>query len=193
MSHGVRVYLIAAQSVKEVLQSLVDDGMVDADRIGTSMYFWAFPSKAANTVSEPFIWPTSTLSLHDEQVKASTKLSVAAQASCFQHGGLTGGQFSIDHYKAISIWFDVSQIRWISFSLKPKEIGDTLYLIRNITSTHVQACTQAKQPVNTKIIIFIVPSLFGLPPESPYKSELSKKHKAKLQWTNTLTHCQKKW
>ncbi|XP_053109143.1 meiotic nuclear division protein 1 homolog isoform X3 [Hemicordylus capensis] len=37
---------ITAMSVKEVLQSLVDDGMVDTDRIGTSNYFWAFPSKA---------------------------------------------------------------------------------------------------------------------------------------------------
>ncbi|XP_025005352.1 meiotic nuclear division protein 1 homolog isoform X15 [Gallus gallus] len=37
---------ITSMSVKEVLQSLVDDGMVDTDRIGTSNYFWAFPSKA---------------------------------------------------------------------------------------------------------------------------------------------------
>ena len=35
-------------SVKDVLQSLVDDTLVDSDRIGTSNYFWAFPSKAAN-------------------------------------------------------------------------------------------------------------------------------------------------
>jgi len=33
-------------SVKDVLQSLVDDGMVDTERIGTSNYFWAYPSKA---------------------------------------------------------------------------------------------------------------------------------------------------
>ncbi|XP_067863995.1 meiotic nuclear division protein 1 homolog isoform X1 [Heptranchias perlo] len=37
---------ITSMSVKEVLQSLVDDAMVDSDRIGTSNYFWAFPSKA---------------------------------------------------------------------------------------------------------------------------------------------------
>ena len=37
-------------SVKEILQSLVDDGLVDSERIGTSNYFWAFPSKAANIV-----------------------------------------------------------------------------------------------------------------------------------------------
>ena len=33
-------------SVKDVLTSLVDDGLVDSDKIGTSVYFWAFPSKA---------------------------------------------------------------------------------------------------------------------------------------------------
>ena len=49
-------------SVKEILQSLVDDDLVDSDRIGTSNYFWAFPSKAANMVS--FDSP-SKLQLHD--------------------------------------------------------------------------------------------------------------------------------
>ncbi|GIY04044.1 meiotic nuclear division protein 1 homolog [Caerostris extrusa] len=39
---------IVAQSVKDVLQSLVDDGLVDSDKIGTSIYFWSFPSKAFN-------------------------------------------------------------------------------------------------------------------------------------------------
>lgn len=34
---------IIAQSVKEVVQCLVDDGLVDTDKIGTSIYFWAFP------------------------------------------------------------------------------------------------------------------------------------------------------
>ncbi|KAG8134528.1 putative Meiotic nuclear division protein, partial [Naja naja] len=40
---------ITSMSVKDILQSLVDDGMVDTDRIGTSNYFWAFPSKALHT------------------------------------------------------------------------------------------------------------------------------------------------
>ncbi len=38
---------IVSQSVKDVLQSLVDDSLVDTDKIGTSVYFWAFPSKAS--------------------------------------------------------------------------------------------------------------------------------------------------
>uniref|UniRef100_A0A1I8JQA1 Integrator complex subunit 11 n=1 Tax=Macrostomum lignano TaxID=282301 RepID=A0A1I8JQA1_9PLAT len=36
---------ITTMSAKEVLQSLVDDGLVDTDKIGTCVYFWAFPSK----------------------------------------------------------------------------------------------------------------------------------------------------
>ncbi|CAG0897536.1 unnamed protein product [Cyprideis torosa] len=34
---------ITSQSVKDVLQSLVDDGMVISDLIGSSSYFWSFP------------------------------------------------------------------------------------------------------------------------------------------------------
>lgn len=37
---------ITTQTVKEVVQSLVDDKMVCAEKIGTSNYFWAFPSTA---------------------------------------------------------------------------------------------------------------------------------------------------
>ncbi|MBN3295480.1 MND1 protein, partial [Amia calva] len=36
-------------SVKDVLQSLVDDSMVDSERVGTSNYYWAFPSKALHS------------------------------------------------------------------------------------------------------------------------------------------------
>ncbi|KAF9111650.1 Meiotic nuclear division protein 1 [Mortierella sp. AM989] len=32
------------QSVKDVLQSLVDDGLVTVEKIGTSNYYWSFPS-----------------------------------------------------------------------------------------------------------------------------------------------------
>ncbi|XP_050677248.1 meiotic nuclear division protein 1 homolog [Leptidea sinapis] len=39
---------ITMQSVKEVVQSLVDDHLVDSEKIGTSIYFWSFPSKAKN-------------------------------------------------------------------------------------------------------------------------------------------------
>ena len=38
---------IVSQSVKDVVQSLVDDDMINSDKIGSSVYFWAFPSSAS--------------------------------------------------------------------------------------------------------------------------------------------------
>lgn len=34
---------IVAQSVKDVIQNLVDDGLIDTDKVGTSVYYWSFP------------------------------------------------------------------------------------------------------------------------------------------------------
>uniref|UniRef100_A0A915Q1D2 Meiotic nuclear division protein 1 homolog n=1 Tax=Setaria digitata TaxID=48799 RepID=A0A915Q1D2_9BILA len=38
---------IIAQSVKEVTQLLVDEGLVECEKIGTFVCYWAFPSQAA--------------------------------------------------------------------------------------------------------------------------------------------------
>ncbi|KAF9957635.1 Meiotic nuclear division protein 1 [Modicella reniformis] len=40
---------IVTQSVKDVLQSLVDDGLVTVEKIGTSNYYWSFPSAVQQT------------------------------------------------------------------------------------------------------------------------------------------------
>ncbi|KAJ8923222.1 hypothetical protein NQ315_001777 [Exocentrus adspersus] len=40
---------IVANSVKVVVQQLVEDGLIDTDKIGGSIYFWSFPSKAIKT------------------------------------------------------------------------------------------------------------------------------------------------
>lgn len=34
---------IVVQSVKDILQALVDDGLVRSEKIGISTYFWRFP------------------------------------------------------------------------------------------------------------------------------------------------------
>ncbi|CAN0838849.1 Meiotic nuclear division protein 1 homolog [Linum grandiflorum] len=39
---------VISQSVKDVIQSLVDDDLVLKDKIGTSVYFWSLPSLAGN-------------------------------------------------------------------------------------------------------------------------------------------------
>lgn len=38
---------VVLQSVKEVLQSLVDDDLVRCERIGISNYYWSFPAEAS--------------------------------------------------------------------------------------------------------------------------------------------------
>eukprot|EP00775_Hariotina_reticulata_P013522 gene13522-13647_t len=36
---------VVLQTIKEVLQSLVDDGLVHQEKIGSSNYFWSFPAE----------------------------------------------------------------------------------------------------------------------------------------------------
>ncbi|KAL4427478.1 hypothetical protein ABPG77_000767 [Micractinium sp. CCAP 211/92] len=38
---------VVLQSIKEVVQGLVDDDLVHAEKIGVSNYYWSFPSEAA--------------------------------------------------------------------------------------------------------------------------------------------------
>ena len=40
---------ITLQTVKDVNQSLIDDHLVETDKIGIGCYFWAFPSKGFQT------------------------------------------------------------------------------------------------------------------------------------------------
>ncbi|KAH9961216.1 meiotic nuclear division protein 1 [Russula dissimulans] len=47
---GPKMKGIVAQSVKEVLQSLVDDDLVQSDKIGSSNFFWSFPSQRGATM-----------------------------------------------------------------------------------------------------------------------------------------------
>ncbi|KAL2649391.1 hypothetical protein R1flu_017519 [Riccia fluitans] len=43
---------VISQSVKDVVQSLVDDDLVFKDKIGTSVYFWSLPSRAGNQLRQ---------------------------------------------------------------------------------------------------------------------------------------------
>jgi hypothetical protein len=36
----------------DIVKELVDDNEVNSDKIGTSVYFWSFPSETANKVSQ---------------------------------------------------------------------------------------------------------------------------------------------
>ncbi|KAF5748517.1 meiotic nuclear division protein 1 isoform X2 [Tripterygium wilfordii] len=45
---------VITQSVKDVVQSLVDDDLVLKDKIGTSVYFWSLPSTAGNQLRNAY-------------------------------------------------------------------------------------------------------------------------------------------
>uniref|UniRef100_A0A023F909 Meiotic nuclear division protein 1 homolog n=1 Tax=Triatoma infestans TaxID=30076 RepID=A0A023F909_TRIIF len=71
---------IVAQSVKDVVQSLVDDDMVDTEKIGTSIYFWAFPSKAKHTRKRQFSDLQEKVELTEKQLKKQRENLNKAQA-----------------------------------------------------------------------------------------------------------------
>ncbi|XP_072386999.1 meiotic nuclear division protein 1 homolog [Diabrotica undecimpunctata] len=69
---------IVANSVKDVVQQLVEDGLVDTDKIGTSVYFWAFPSKGVTArkkqledLKQKYEEVTKKLKVVDETLEAS--------------------------------------------------------------------------------------------------------------------------
>nr|XP_054340809.1 meiotic nuclear division protein 1 homolog isoform X2 [Pongo pygmaeus] len=70
---------ITAMSVKEVLQSLVDDGMVDCERIGTSNYYWAFPSKALHARKHKLEVLESQVTFLHPHMKCKMELSEGSQ------------------------------------------------------------------------------------------------------------------
>ncbi|XP_070572534.1 meiotic nuclear division protein 1 homolog isoform X2 [Ptychodera flava] len=63
---------ITSMSVKDVVQSLVDDAMVDTDKIGTSIYFWAFPSKTSQNCKRKISELTHKLE-ESEKKRTATK------------------------------------------------------------------------------------------------------------------------
>lgn len=55
---------VIAQSVKDVVMSLVDDSLVDSEKVGTSVYFWAFPRFVSKVTSWFCLLPVITFSLY---------------------------------------------------------------------------------------------------------------------------------
>lgn len=56
---------VVLQTIKDVVQSLVDDRLIEVDKIGSGNFFWAFPSKA-------FMGLKTRVEALEAQVKADT-------------------------------------------------------------------------------------------------------------------------
>lgn len=75
---------VVQQTVKEHNQSLVDDGIVLSDKIGSSNFFWSFPSK---TSRDRLLQKESILCKIDNQHKTITTLKEKIQeARCLRIG-----------------------------------------------------------------------------------------------------------
>ena len=71
---------IVLQSIKDVLTSLVDDGLVDSERIGVSTYYWSLPSKALKKRQEMIQNSEKELNQETEKNKElSSKLEMFQQ------------------------------------------------------------------------------------------------------------------
>lgn len=70
---------VIAQSVKDVIQSLVDDDLVLKDKIGTSVYFWSLPSASGQKLRQ-----------EEEALEAAVRGLEARKASL--EGAIRGAQ-----------------------------------------------------------------------------------------------------
>lgn len=70
---------VVQQSIKEVLQSLVDDDLVSCERIGIGNYYWSFPSAAGVRAEGEVARLAAALSAAEASVAdAKAKLDAAA-------------------------------------------------------------------------------------------------------------------
>ncbi|KAJ8076430.1 Meiotic nuclear division protein 1 [Marasmius tenuissimus] len=72
---------IVSQSVKEILQSLVDDGLVQADKIGSSNFFWSFPSQQGALIQNRLSAAKELKATHESQIKEITDAIEKEKAS----------------------------------------------------------------------------------------------------------------
>ncbi|KAF0986553.1 hypothetical protein HZS_4543, partial [Henneguya salminicola] len=91
---------ITSMSVKEVLQSLVDDNLVDSDKIGTSIYYWAFPSKAVMARKNQIDKLNSEVEDGIKKIKESVK--ILAQCKCGKEESEERSQL-IESYESINL------------------------------------------------------------------------------------------
>ncbi|MEN2499301.1 MAG: hypothetical protein MHMPM18_003523, partial [Marteilia pararefringens] len=65
---------ITPMSVKEVLKSLVDDDIVESDKIGVSTYYWSLMSKSYQKISKKLGDLKQSISNQERELKENKKL-----------------------------------------------------------------------------------------------------------------------
>jgi Fe2+ or Zn2+ uptake regulation protein len=72
---------VVLQSVKEVLQSLVDDDLVRQEKIGISNYFWSFPAEASTRVKADEQRARREAEAREQEAEAAAAALAAAKAA----------------------------------------------------------------------------------------------------------------
>ena len=78
--HGTKAGIVT-QAIKDTLQSLVDDNLVDFDKIGSGAFFWSFESKTQLRLENKVKSLTETLNQLNEHNKSSQAKLEALQES----------------------------------------------------------------------------------------------------------------
>lgn len=73
-------YCLAPMSVKEVVQSLVDDNLVNCEKVGSSSYYWAFKSQVLNIKENKLADIQKQLTEIDKKQKATDEKVVKARS-----------------------------------------------------------------------------------------------------------------
>ncbi|KAF9049733.1 meiotic nuclear division protein 1 [Panaeolus papilionaceus] len=77
---GPKLKGIVSQTVKEVLQSLVDDGLVNADKIGASNFFWSFPSQQGVVIQGKLEIANTAATSQQKQIEELEQAIVTAKS-----------------------------------------------------------------------------------------------------------------
>ncbi|CAG0891761.1 unnamed protein product [Darwinula stevensoni] len=162
---------IIAQSVKDVIQSLVDDGLVESDKIGTSVYFWSFPTKAANTKKRKL--EDVTNSLADIQQKRQKLKDVLDQAKV--HVASLVLKRRMSRKKGLSLeekrerMVTLLQEKQDFFQLKeleklaPKEKGIIAQSVKDVIQSLVDDGLVESDKIGTSVYFWSFPT-YGVPP-----------------------------
>ena len=89
---------IESNEVKDILQSLVSDGKIESDKIGSTLYYWSFPQKKIEEVkkqSDGFKWKNKEL--NDKLTSLMIRVKEQEQAKVYKYFSiLTGSQNSFN-------------------------------------------------------------------------------------------------
>lgn len=111
---------IVQQTVKDVAQSLVDDNMIDLDKVGSQNIYWGFASKATQKLAAKKAALTKSISQHQSSVRKMEEQSAELTAG---RGGGEERTATVAENKRLAV-----EIRELSSQLGAHQANDPALL-----------------------------------------------------------------